>query len=174
MGNFQQESSKLKHHNKYPLIIFFIFSLIPFYWLRNFPVAFGDAGLRIFFYNPEYLSNIYKYTWIPDSLTGYPCGHRITMLPLSGFFKLLASLGFNSYTQQAFVFSLILFTSMIFMYLFVYEFFDYRLDKRLIAIVSAIFYAFNPLTMIIYWYRARHSIYLIAFVPLILFLFLFM
>jgi len=158
--------------NKYPLMIFFILSLIPFYWLRGHPIGVGDTGIMAFFYNPEYVFNVHKYTWMPQILTGYSSGQSMTVLQLSGFFRLLAILGFNNYTQQAFVYFLVLFVSMISCYLFTYEIFDYRMDKKLIATTSAILYAFNPLSMINYWYMGMLSIYLMPFIPTILFLLL--
>lgn len=162
--------NKLKYYS--PIIFFFLSSFIPFYWLRGYFIGYGDAGFIASFYNSNYLLDIYKYTWESQFLTGTFSGMTITLLPFSGFFNLLAFFGLNNYLQQAFVYFMILFLSMLFMYLFVYELFDYRTDKKLIATLSAIFYVFNPLSMISYWYRGILSLYLIPFIPLVLFFFL--
>lgn len=159
---------KLKNH-KYPLVVFFIFSLIPFYWLCGHPVGWGDTGLFAFFYNSGYLSNVHKYVWASQYLTGLPSGQTMSELPLSEFFSLLTLFGLSNYVQQAFVYFLVLFSSMVFTYLFVYEIFDYRSDKILVAPVSAIFYVFNPLVMVNYWYMGMQTLYVMPFIPITLF-----
>lgn len=170
MRNIRSNINRLMTH-KYPFVIFFLLSLIPFYWLRGYPIGYGDAGLMSFFYNPEYLSS-YKYTWVSQYLTGHFSIQNIFILPISGLFSVLAFFGLNSYVQQAFAYFLVLFASMSFMYLFVYELFDYRVDKKLIALISAVFYIFNPVVMIEYWYTNTTNSYLLPFVPLVLYLFL--
>ena len=162
---------KLKNH-KYTLVIFFLFSLIPFYWLRGHPIGWGDTGLFAFFYNSKYLFNVFKYAWASQYLTGFPSGQTMSELPLSGLFSLLTLFGLSNYIQQAFVYFLVLFTSMTFTYLFVYEIFDYRTDKKLVASVSAIFYVFNPLVMVNYWYMGMQTLYVMPFIPITLFFFL--
>ena len=164
-----QIKDKLSYH-KYPLLIFLMFSFIPFYWLHGHPVGWGDTGLYAFFYNSNFIFEISRYTWNHLYLTGHISGQSITLIPLSGIFMLLSSLGFNNYIQQGSVYSLVLFLSMSFTYLFTYEIFNYRIDKKLIATISAIFYTFNPLTMITYWQPGMLSLYLIPFIPLVLFL----
>ncbi len=161
----------LKRH-KYKIILFFLLSLIPFYWLPKHPVGWGDAGLLAFFYHSEFLSHVYKYTWASHSLTGYPSGAAITMLPIVIISNILSFFNLKLHIQQAFVFSLIMFLSMLFMYLFIIELFNYRKDKKLIGTIAAIFYIYNPLTMVNYWYTANFSKYLLPFMSLILYLFL--
>ncbi len=161
----------LKHH-KYEIIIFLLLSLIPFYWLSKHPVGWGDTGLLAFFYNSEFLSNIYKYTWASHSLTGYSSGNVATMIPIVIIFNILSFFNIKLNIQQAFVFSLIMFLSMLFMYLFIIELFNYRKDKKLIGTIAAIFYIYNPLTMVNYWYTANFSKYLLPFISLVLYLFL--
>lgn len=170
MMNTKLQMNKLLTH-KYSLCIFFLLSLIPFYWLQGHPIGYGDTGLMAFFYNSEYLSGVYRYTWLSQYLTGYFAAQRISLLPLSGFFSLLTFFGLNTYIQQALTYFIVLFVSMTFFYLFVYGLFDYKTEKKLIATLSAIFYAFNSLVMINYWYFGVLSIYLLPFIPITLHLF---
>jgi len=171
MKKVRQIINRSRGH-KYPLILFSLLSLIPFYWLHGYPVGWGDTGLFAFFYNSSTLFNVYKYAWISQFLTGIPSGQSMLMLPFSGLFNLFTSFGLSSYIQQAFVYFLVLFVSMVFMYLFVYKLFGYRVDKKMIAAISAIFYAFNPLVMINYWVQGMLSIYLVPFIPVVLYFFL--
>jgi hypothetical protein len=116
--------------------------------------------------------DIYKYSWESHSSTGSPSGQSITLLPLLGFFFLLSFFGFNDYIKQALAYSLILFSSMLFTYLLVYKLFSYRPDKKVAAIASALFYTFNPLVMITYWYTGILVVYLLPSIPCLLLLFL--
>jgi len=170
MKIIRQNLDRLKYH-KYPTILFFLLSLIPFYWLQGHPIGWGDMGIFAFFYNSNYLLDVFSYTWLSTYLSGHSAGQNISMIPFSLLFALLSSTGFSNYIQQSFAYSMILFTSMLFMYLFVYELFNYREDKKLIATISAIFYIFNPLFMIGYLYPGRLNIYVVPFISFILFLY---
>ncbi len=91
----KQIVDKLSLH-KYPLIPFFLFFLISFYWLRGHPIGCGDTGLSAFFYNSKFISDIYRYTWNPLFSTGEISGQSVSILPISGFFGLLSSLSLLS------------------------------------------------------------------------------
>ncbi len=144
--------------------------ILPFFWLQGRPIATGDSGLTAFFYNSDYLYTNFKYIWKTWILTGYPSGSDFVELPMFMLSAVLSSIGINNYLQQALSYSFLLSMSTLFFYAFMLEFFEDIKNRSLIAFIGAFFYTFNPLTMVAYWYTRFLSIYLLAYMPIMLYL----
>ncbi|MDD1768734.1 MAG: hypothetical protein LUQ55_01975 [Methanomassiliicoccales archaeon] len=157
----------LATRHRVQMVLFALLSLPPFLWLGGYPLGWGDTGLTNFFYNSDHLSGVYSYQWTGSDLMGGPYGWATTLLPMTGVSSFMSFLGMSYYLQQALVFALILFTSMISMYFFVLLFLEGGTHGRLMATAAALFYAYNPMSMIVYWYPGLLNLYLLPFIPLV-------
>lgn len=159
-------------YHKYPMVLFIVMSIIsPFSWFQGHAIGWGDTGLFAFFYNPNYLNIVYSYTWNDQILTGISSGENISLLPIVTFFNILNRFWLSDYAQQYIIFFFIFFLSMSSTYLFVNNIFYYTADRKLLATICAIFYAFNSLVMINYWYQGKLDIYLLPFISISLYVF---
>jgi hypothetical protein len=154
-----------------PYAAFGLLSLNVLAWFhRGLPIGYGDSGVFQFFLHPGYLLDLYRWTWNPNSLGGYPAPQQLTMLPLTMFFYLLSSLGLSAGASQAAWYWLIEFGAMTSMYLLLVRLGNGDSSWRMASLVGAIVYVFNPLTMEAYWYAGFLSVSAILFLPMILLL----
>lgn len=170
----KQQVSKLLtwHNNLMHIIIFFIISLMPFYWLRKgVPVAFGDSVSSMYF-QMNYL-NIRSWAWDCLISTGRE-SYGFSALPTSVFYFFIQKIPFiNDAARQALLLFLILLISFIFAYFFVMELFkeykEYNKRKQ-IAFFSSLFYVLNFFTLFYFFFKFQYSLYIIPFTSLFLFL----
>jgi len=151
------------------ILIFFLISLMPFYWLREgVPIAFGDSVSSMYF-QMNYL-NVRSWAW--DSLisTGRQ-SYGFSALPTTVFYFFLQKIPFiNDAARQALLLFLILLTSFIFTYFFVMELFKEYNKRKQIAFFSALFYVLNFFTLFYFFFKFQYSLYVIPFTSLFLFL----
>ena len=160
--------NKINHH-KFPLFVFVILSFVPFIWLYNkngIFLAFGDQGLYLSFYSPEYILKLSHYLISSNSL-GRPSGLSFVFYPFALIFSFILSIvGHNYQYAQIILYDLIIFISMLYFYLFILELFEHDDDKKIKAFVSAIFYVFNFFTI---YYLLGAIIYMYPFISIILY-----
>ena len=160
--------NKINHH-KFPLLVFIILSFVPFIWLYNKNgtfFAFGDQGLYLAFYSPEYILKLSRYL-ISSNNIGMSSSLSFVFYPFALIFSFILSIvGHNYQYAQIILYNLIIFISILFFYLFILELFEYNNDKKIIAFVSAIFYVFNFFTI---YYLLGAVIYMFPFMSIILY-----
>lgn len=164
----------MKNNSIYYLLIFILISLLPFYWLRGgLPVCSWDTGYG--FFSPKIGNdlNIIKYLWDYSVSTGRSMAfYHSTFLPTSLLYKILDSLPTNPAFKQALLFSGLIMTALISMYLMVLEIFRENRDKMKIAFFSSLFYVLNFGTLFWFIYNVVNFIYVFAYTPLFLYLLL--
>jgi hypothetical protein len=156
--------------NSIPFVVFLLLSFNTIVWFhRGLPIGYGDAGLMQFFYHPGYLLQMETRAWNSVQYFGSYNPQGRALLPVILFFDILSHLGIPLYMRQLLYYLLIEFFSMVAMYLFVSSFMSEMRRKSLVAFVAAIFYVFNPLTLITYWYFGNFGLATLAFAPCLLY-----
>jgi len=151
-----------RSYNILPLLSFASLSAVVAFWfIPGLPIGYGDTGIIAFFHNPSYLLKVFSYTWFSQSLTGYPAGYNVTVIPMTAFFAIMQAFHIPEYLRQFFAYYMVMFTSMLFMHYFLLYCFNNHPNQRIIAFVGAVFYTFNPFTMINYWYHGILGLYII-------------
>ena len=142
-------TNKLNYH-KFPLLVFIILSFVPFLWLYNKNgtfYAYGDQGLYLAFYSPKYILKIASYL-ISSINLGMPSQLSFIYYPLALIFSIVFSIvGHNYQYAQMILDGLLIFISMLYFYLFILELFGHDDNKKITALISAVFYVFNFFTM---------------------------
>jgi hypothetical protein len=137
---------------------------------RGLPIGYGDSGVFQFFLHPTYLLDLYRWAWNPDALGGYAAPQQLTLLPVTALFSVLSWLGLSLGASQAAWYWLIEFSAMTTMYLLLLRLGGLEPRWRMASFVGAVLYAFNPLTMTVYWYAGFQGVSVILFLPMVLLL----
>lgn len=147
-----------------PLVFFsFITTVVIFSWFRYGHIyGGGDVGLPS--YAPERILEIAKYIWWEASAPGTTVPQGLTSVPFQYFQTLLKSLSFPPFLIQASVFWILFFLAAFGMYLLGLSVFGK--SKFYLAVLTSIFYIFNPFVMVQVWHRFIHnSIFLYSSLP---------
>ncbi len=155
-------------YHKFPLLIFMVLSFAPFLWFNNKNgvfFAYGDQGLHLAFYSPEYILKLSRYLISSNNIGAPSAGFAFYPFALI-FSYIFSAVGHNYQYAQMVLYSLIIFVSMVYFYLFILELFEHDDDKKVKAFVSGVFYVFNFFTI---YYLLSGDIYLIIFMSVILY-----
>ncbi len=159
--------ARLNYH-KFPLLIFIVLSFVPFLWLNNKNgvfFAYGDIGLHLAFYSPEYILKLSHYLISSNNIGAPSVG--FAWYPFALIFSyIFSAVGHNYQYAQMVLYSLIIFVSMVYFYLFILELFEHDDDKKVKALVSGVFYIFNFFTV---YYLFGAVIYVLMFMSVILY-----
>ena len=161
--------------NKYQLIIFIVLSCIPFLWLHNnnelFP-AHGNSGLFFIFYDPSFILKTSPYLITSNNL-GIP-QLDFVFYPFSFIFSFIFKNVDCSYEYALILFyGINIFFSLLYFYLFILELLDNENNKKYIAIISAIFFVFNPISMFyLIFIENGSALYILPFTSSILYYFM--
>ena len=112
----------------------------------------------------------FQYAWSAPSGTGGVAGASYTLIPLYAVRSLLEFIGIGYSSIQMLTFIGIFFLSMLGMFLFVQNIFMKAENRNLIALMAAIFYVFNPISMLIFFSNMNLSIFIFSFTPILLYL----
>ena len=168
---FHRFKSIIKYH-KYPLILFFLLSLIPLTWLHGYPVGFYDNGIGFFFFNHSYFLRLLPYFWSSSNM-GLVSYVAVYPLPFVAFFQIFFLIIRNYFIVQEIFFICIIFFSLLFFYLFSQNIIGSPKYNRIISTLSAIFYVFNSFTITNLLFNPDQiTIVTLLFIPLFLFLFI--
>ncbi len=158
-------------YHKYSLILFFLLSLIPLTWLHGYPVGFGDAGIKFFFYNTPYFLKLSSYVWLSSNI-GMP-GYYFLSFPFAFFFQILLFIVHSYFIAQEVLFVCVFFLSLISFYLFSQNIINSNKYNRIIPVLSAIFYVFSSFTITYFLLIGDLFIFFsLPFIPLFLLIFI--
>ena len=152
----------------FPVVLIVFLSLIPLTWFRDGCLINGGDLSFPFSLSKEYFSQA-KYTWNDKIGLGISNTQGLAQIPLQSFLFILNSLGFSLQEIEKIFFVLILLIAGISMYYMSETIFSNSNNLR--NFLCAIFYMFNPYTMIVVWRMLTFSIIFYAFLPLLVLLF---
>lgn len=154
---------------KYYYIFIFIFvSAIPLTWFdKKLPFSYGDGGLDLVTSFRRQLS-LSLYSWYDFFSTGRPLAiaQQIPYLAFKSFFEFI---GVPYFLIQGLSLFTIIFISLLFMFLFIKKLFEEDEEKKLIALTASLFYVFNPVILWLFFNDMILTIYLVPFVPVVLY-----
>ncbi len=148
------------------LIIFTISIFLIIVWFHNGLIK-GVAEPGLPFFKPHITFNAYKYVWLSSNL-GEVVLSKNTLLPLFTILTLFEKFGFPSFFIQALTFLFILSFQGVFVYLLTLLFVEGPRSK-LISLIAAIFYIFNPASLTFWNIFQFPLIYFYAFLPAAIF-----
>lgn len=138
-------------------------------WFREgLPIGFSDGGLQTMFYQPGYLFHDSLRAWSDNELGGVPTYSNISLAPLYLLALILRKLGLGLTATQAIIFYLIEFVGMATCRRWLLELFREQKFAEIISFTGAIFYAFNLMTALTFWFWDKLNITTIAAVPFLL------
>lgn len=159
---------ELKAKKIFPIVLIVFLSLIPLTWFRNDCLINGGDLSFPFSLSKEYFSQS-KYTWNDKIGLGVSYTKDLAQIPLQSFLFILNSIGFSLQEIEKIFFVLVLLIAGISMYYMSETIFNNSNNLR--NFLCAIFYMFNPYTMIVIWRMLTFSIIFYAFLPLLVLLF---
>jgi hypothetical protein len=134
-------------------------------WFRSgLGLGYTDLGLK-FFYPSQWLSQVSN-TWFDAQATGLYTP-QLMYVPIASLMTLLANLGLQTVQLEEVLFTLFLLLDGLGMYFLGTVIFRGN-DRKLLALISALFYMFNPFTMFFVWYRFDSTIWSLPAFPILL------
>lgn len=158
-----------------PGLLLLLISLITIsIWFKDEKLlATGEEGLVLA--NPERSIQLYRYSW-NEVGSGIAVPGVNPMVPYLYFETFLVDQGLPVWLIQAGTFAILMFVGSLFCYLLTLRLLKGQLIKNLlvVGILSAVFYIFNPVSMLGVWYRfALSFMFFYALVPTFLYIFIF-
>lgn len=145
-----------------------ILAMNVFVWfVRGLPVGFSDGGLQTMFLHPSYLLRQSMYAWSENQLGGVPTYSNISLAPLEFIATVLHWLRIPLYIQQAAIWYLIELAALLSCRKWLKYVFKGSSNSEVISTVGAIFYTFNIMNALVYWFWDKLNITTIAIVPII-------
>lgn len=140
-----------------------------FFWFRRgLPIGFSDGGLQTMLYHPGELLRAALFPWTDTQLGGVPTYANIAMVPIYLFGAALRAAHLPTWMVQALFWYLIEATGMLAVRAWLRRLLAGRPGRDAAATIGAVFYAFNMMTGLTYWFWDKLNITTIACVPLLL------
>ncbi len=157
-----------------PTALLLVALLLVSIWFRNGDfLATGEDGLIL--YNPARTLKLYNSSWTEIG-TGMPGSIFRPLVPLTYLQFKATEFGISTFQFQKILFFILISTDMISAYYLSREFFKSEVDSKQIYLASflaALFYIFNPVSMLGVWFRFIYSfMFSYALIPLFFLLFL--
>ncbi len=157
------------------LIIFFLCLALILIWFKDGKLlATGEEGLMLI--NPNRAIELYKYSW-NELGTGAAIPGSNPMVPLFYLESMAVRLGMQIWVFQAAVFFILMFIGAISIHFLTKEIlrkYSDQLNLNVGAILAALFYILNPVSMLGVWYRFLLAfMFFYALAPLFFYLYLF-
>lgn len=145
------------------IIIICISGLNIFIWFKGgAPVGFSDGGLQTMFLHPLLQLQSALYSWNTFQLGGVPSNSNIAVAPIDAIAVILRSTHLPLYFSQALIWYGIEITGMLGCRAWLIRLFRYHPRVKLISLCGALFYAFNMMTALSFWYWDKLNITTIA------------
>ncbi|MHB8189927.1 MAG: hypothetical protein ACYDHP_05820 [Ferrimicrobium sp.] len=140
-----------------------------FVWFHNgLPIGFSDGGLQTMLYHPLSLLREALFPWTDSQLGGVPTYSNVALVPLYLLGAALRLVNFPTWLIQAVFWYLIEFGSMVAIRAWLRRLFNEHPQRDAIATIAAVFYAFNIMTGLTYWFWDKLNITVIVCVPVLL------
>lgn len=140
-----------------------------FIWFRRgLPIGFSDGGLQTMLYHPGALLRAALFPWTDTQLGGVPTYANIALVPIYLFGTVLRAAHVPTWAVQALFWYLIEVTGMLAVRAWLRCLLAGRPGREAAATIAAVFYAFNMMTGLTYWFWDKLNITTIACVPLLL------
>lgn len=157
-----QNNSLVRVH----LLVLFLLGLLPFSWFKgNLLISGGDWCFPLG--SPSGILSTYLYVWASKWGLGLVVSRAIPLFTFQALLSLGELLGLSLQVMEKALFCFLFTCGAVSIYLLTVNLIEGEKEKRIAPLFAALFYMFNPFTLVFYWHWLNGCIFVYALLPLI-------